>query len=387
VNRRSGLAPPHRKRSKGAFLAAVWGILLIPPAAILLIPLVASALDISASLTDAANVLDQVAVTILHTLQTPVGDSIAVGDQVAVNVLHTFQVSLSDAAAVSDQVAVSVIPIDTDLGLTGMPANITVNVNSPFGAVVTYAAPTAIDEAGPSPESVVSCTPASGSTFAVGTTTVTCTATSADDTPGTVRGTFSVSVVAGPVGISNVAGQLLAAGCINNSGVAKALTAKLSAAQDAIARGNLKTATNILSAFIDQLNVQSGQHILAACTLNGLTFNPAGVLIADARSFIDSLTATTVPNPITGTVVSGTGAGQPGATVSLVDSTGATVATATTDVTGFYFFATTGLLTSGAAYTVSVTGLPAGFSSAGSSSMQRFTWSGIAIALVDFVLT
>jgi Bacterial Ig-like domain (group 2)/Galactose oxidase, central domain/HYR domain len=275
---------------------------------------------------------------------------------------------------------------DTDLGLTGVPANVTVNLTGPLGAVVTYAAPTAIDEAGDSPAPTVSCTPGSGSTFVTGTTTVTCTATSADDSPSTVSGTFTVTVVASPVGISNVVGQLLAAGSINNSGIASALSAKLTAAQNAIAAGNLKTAINILSAFIDQAQAQNGKHILAASTLNGVTFSPSAVLIADARSLIDSLTATTVPNPITGTVVTSTGAAAPGATVSLVDSNGAIVATATSDVTGFYFFATTGLLSAGATYSVSVTGFPAGFTSS-APAVQTFTWTGSSISFSNFTLT
>jgi hypothetical protein len=178
---------------------------------------------------------------------------------------------------------------DTDLGLTSVPANIMIDVNSPLGAVVTYALPTAVDEAGDIPAPTVSCTPASGSTFALGITTVTCTATSVDDTPSTVSGTFTVTVVASPAGISNVVGQLLAAGCIDNAGIANALTAKLTAAQNAIGAGNNKEAINILRAFIHQVQAQSGKHIVASCTMAGVTFDPAAVLIVDARSIIDAL--------------------------------------------------------------------------------------------------
>jgi hypothetical protein len=89
----------------------------------------------------------------------------------------------------------TVTVLDTDLALTGGPGNITVNATDPSGAVVTYTAPTALDEAADSPAAAVSCAPASGSTFAVGTTTVTCMATSADDSPATVSGTFTVTVL------------------------------------------------------------------------------------------------------------------------------------------------------------------------------------------------
>ncbi len=187
---------------------------------------------------------------------------------------------------------------DTDLGIAGVPANMTVDVNSPLGAVVTWALPTAVDEAGDVPAPTVSCTPASGSTFPLGTTTVTCTATSADDNPSTVSKTFTVTVAPTPAGISNVVDQLLAAGCIDSAGIANALKAKLAAAQNAIAAGNLKEAINILRAFIHEVQAQDGKHILAACTINGVTFSPAVILIADAQSLIDSLTAAAAAHPL-----------------------------------------------------------------------------------------
>jgi len=187
---------------------------------------------------------------------------------------------------------------DTDLGIAGVPANMTVDVNSPLGAVVTWAMPTAIDEAGDVPAPTVSCTPMSGSTFPLGTTTVTCTATSADDNPSTVSKSFTVTVVATPAGISNVVDQLLAAGCIDNAGIANALKAKLAAAQNAIAAGNDQEAINILRAFIHEVQAQDSKHLLAACTINGVTFSPAAILIADAQSLIDSLTAAAAANPL-----------------------------------------------------------------------------------------
>lgn len=54
---------------------------------------------------------------------------------------------------------------------------------------------------------------------------------------------------------------------------------------------HLQTAINILNAFIQQVQAQDGKHI-AACTIGGVTFSPAVVLIADPQSLIDSLTAT-----------------------------------------------------------------------------------------------
>src|SRR5205823_4127301 len=87
-----------------------------------------------------------------------------------------------------------VVVVDDDLGLTNMPTNITTNATSPQGAVVTYTSPTATDESGDNPAPSVSCTPTSGSTFPIGTTKVTCTATDSDDANSPVSHSFQVVV-------------------------------------------------------------------------------------------------------------------------------------------------------------------------------------------------
>ncbi len=81
---------------------------------------------------------------------------------------------------------------DSDLGLSNMPANITTNATDPQGAVVTYTMPTVVDEDNPLPP--VNCSPASGSTFAIGTTNVTCTVSDSDDLNSPVSQSFSVKV-------------------------------------------------------------------------------------------------------------------------------------------------------------------------------------------------
>jgi hypothetical protein len=199
----------------------------------------------------------------------------------------------------------------------------------------------------------------------------------------TVTGTFegvshtstaSVTVTVSSPAIADIVGQLQLAGCIDNAGIANALTAKLTAEQGAIGGGNTKTAINILSAFTNQVRAQTGKHITADC---------ATVLMTDARSLIDGLAVSATPNPITGSVRTASGSGVAGAILTLKDSAGTTLATATTDITGFYFFATTGLLTPGATYTVTVT-VPVGFTAA-SAAGQTFTWPGGAeVSLADF---
>jgi hypothetical protein len=97
-------------------------------------------------------------------------------DDVPGTVTATFQVTVND----------------TDLALSGVPANISVDATSAAGASVGYTPPAAIDEDGSAP--VVSCDHASGSTFPIGTTTVTCQAGDSDDSPGTVTAAFNVTV-------------------------------------------------------------------------------------------------------------------------------------------------------------------------------------------------
>ena len=91
---------------------------------------------------------------------------------------------------------------DFDLALTGVPASITTAATGSGGAVVSYTSPTATDEGGETP--AVGGLPASGSMFAVGTTTVTCTATDADDSNSPVTATFSVTVTDADLALHNV---------------------------------------------------------------------------------------------------------------------------------------------------------------------------------------
>jgi hypothetical protein len=78
---------------------------------------------------------------------------------------------------------------DTDLALQ-VPGNLSVDATSLTGAKVTFTA-SMIDEG---EVSSASCSPASGSIFPIGTTTVTCTAFDQDDTPSSVSGSFTITV-------------------------------------------------------------------------------------------------------------------------------------------------------------------------------------------------
>jgi X-Pro dipeptidyl-peptidase len=62
--------------------------------------------------------------------------------------------------------------------MTPVPNDMTVDSTDATGATVNFATPTATDDIDPNP--IVTCTPASGTKFKVGTTTVTCTARDAN---------------------------------------------------------------------------------------------------------------------------------------------------------------------------------------------------------------
>jgi hypothetical protein len=90
-----------------------------------------------------------------------------------------------------------------------LPANVTATATMPAGAAVTFAA-TASDLVDGTP--TVACAPASGSTFAIGATTVVCSASDAHANQQT--GSFTVTVTA-----ADVAGRMVGAGTIENETV------------------------------------------------------------------------------------------------------------------------------------------------------------------------
>lgn len=192
----------------------------------------------------------------------------------------------------------------------------------------------------------------------------------------------NVTVTATATSTSNSIGDMLNAGCIDNAGIGNALTSKLSASQSA---ASVQTAINTLTALKNQIQAQAGKHIHTACTIGGLAFNPVSVLLLDVQALIDSLRVSVIPDPITGYVVNSSGVGVAGAAVSILDAGGNVVATATTDITGFYFFATMSVLTPSASYSVAVTALPIGFMTTTPPS-PAFIWSGSGLMIGDFVL-
>ncbi len=120
----------------------------------------------------------------------------------------TVNCSASDTAGNSASASFTVTVQDTTPPvIIGIPGDITAEATGPDGAAVTYTNPTATDLVDGSVP--VSCSPAYGSTFPLGTTTVTCTATDANSN--TASSSFNVTVKdTTPPTISGVPGDITA---------------------------------------------------------------------------------------------------------------------------------------------------------------------------------
>jgi hypothetical protein len=104
---------------------------------------------------------------------------------------YTLTYSASDAAGNSASVTRTVVVSDnTGPTISDVPGTTTAEATSGAGAEVTYTEPTATDLS--SGGASISCAPASGSVFPLGTTTVVCTAT--DSSGNTAQATFDIVV-------------------------------------------------------------------------------------------------------------------------------------------------------------------------------------------------
>ena len=175
-------------------------------------------------------------------------------------------------------------------------------------------------------------------------------------------------------GMMKIIGSFLTTGAIDKSGIANALSSKLSVVQTFIGGGDPQTATNVLQALLNQLNAQSGKHINASA---------ASTLITDTQALQASLGANLRPNPLLGYVMNSSSA-IGGATVNVLNASNALVASAVTDSTGFYFFPLTRAFSLGSGYSVKVV-LPKGYKKSMPAS-QTFTWQGSQIAFSNFVM-
>jgi hypothetical protein len=152
---------------------------------------------------------------------------------------------------VHDTIADLVPPVLT------VPSGVKVNATGPSGARVTYSV-SATDNVDPQPS--VNCRPPSGSTFRIGTTTVTCTAT--DNADNTATKAFPV-VVKGAVGqLTDLTALVRSLGLAH--GTTTSFVAKLETARTALAAGERGEACGSLKALVNHANAQSGKKLTVA---------------------------------------------------------------------------------------------------------------------------
>ena len=136
-----------------------------------------------------------------------------------------------------------------------VPSDITVNATSSAGTTVTFTA-TATDDADPAP--TVTCTPASGNIFPIGTTVVACTAT--DAAGNSAAASFDVHVKGAQAQLQDLINLVTS----QSLGPGRSFRAKLQAALKALTKHDEATACGSLRAFLNQVRAQSGKSITAA---------------------------------------------------------------------------------------------------------------------------
>ena len=181
----------------------------------------------------------------------------------------TVTCSATDEAGNSASSTFSIAVQDTTKPVVTVPADITANATSPAGAEVSYSA-SATDTVNGAINPT--CSPASGTTFAQGTTTVTC---SASDVAGnTGSASFTVSVKDASTQVADQ--QALIRGMAGVSKGAKAsLTDKLGEIGESIESGGIKAACNQLDAYVNQIEALRGKKQIAG--------QEASLLIENAR--------------------------------------------------------------------------------------------------------
>jgi uncharacterized protein YjiK len=138
---------------------------------------------------------------------------------------------------------------DTTAPVVTVPGNITTNATSPAGTVVTFHAG-ASDAVG---VTSLACVPPSGSTFAIGTTTVLCTANDAAGNVG--HGSFTVHVKGASEQLTDLLPQ------VTGVGPGASLADKVKDVRSRVAANDKAGACSGLNDFISEVNAQKGKKI------------------------------------------------------------------------------------------------------------------------------
>ena len=143
-----------------------------------------------------------------------------------------------------------IVPSDTAAPLLAVPSDVVVDAVSPNGAAAIYVVSATYDY---DPAPVVTCAPASGTSFAIGDTTVTCDAT--DAVGNTANASFTVHVNGANEQLADLGER------VTGVGPGTSLSDKVKDAQADVANGDVDGTCSILRAFINQVEAQSGKSI------------------------------------------------------------------------------------------------------------------------------
>jgi HYR domain len=174
-----------------------------------------------------------------------------------------WQAITATPAFASEADCVAFATVDTTPPVIAHHDDVVTDATGPGGATVAYTV-TATDDIDPAP--VVSCTPPSASQFAIGTTTVSCTATDAAGNSSTA--TFAVTVEGAAAQLTNLGAEVIGVG------PGRSLAATVSVAKFFLAHGATRATCLTLSVLELEVRAQAGKKIPVA---------QAAALIADAR--------------------------------------------------------------------------------------------------------
>lgn len=177
--------------------------------------------------------------------------------------------TVTDDKGASNSCTGMVTVVDNQAPTITCPVAQVIDATGPSGAVATFS-PTVSDNC--SGAIGVSCTPASGSTFPIGSTSVSCSAT--DGSGNSSSCAFTVTVTAAADQINNLIGTVETFNL--KQGIANSLDSKLQNVLDALNAaqgGSVGSTCNQLNAFINETQAQSGK---------SLTVDQANQLITSA---------------------------------------------------------------------------------------------------------
>jgi hypothetical protein len=169
----------------------------------------------------------------------------------------TVTLTVTNSIGDSSSCTATVTVVDTTPPAITCPQGMTVNATSSTGAMVSYSLPAVSDDCS---GATADCAPASGSIFAIGDTTIICTAT--DGSGNTSNCSFNVHVKGASEQIANLIALVQSFNL--KSSTASRLLGYLLDASSHLASGNISGACTDMTTFISYVNSQTGKTITAA---------------------------------------------------------------------------------------------------------------------------